>query len=125
MDIKELRIGNYVMGNKPFQLDLNTFNMMWNHWNLKKELRFEPITLTEQWLIDFGFELLEQKVYTKQITNFINIYITIEYGASCYIGYSEADNCDLDLRDIYSVHQLQNLYFVLTNKELELNVKKC
>ena len=107
MDIKELRIGNYVMGNKPFQLDLNTFNMMWNHWNLKKELRFEPITLTEQWAVKFGCECLVDMACVFNSNSMYKIEITP------------------DELEQMKVHEAQNLYFVLTNKELELNVKKC
>jgi hypothetical protein len=59
MTVKELRIGNWVMGNKPFQISINTLNMAYNHALANNgEGRYSPIPLTEDWLIRLpkGFE---------------------------------------------------------------------
>lgn len=68
----------------------------------------EPIPLTEEWLIKFGFENSNMGFsadYSKDNIelNFVNgLY---EYGDYCKIEY---------------VHKLQNLYFALTGEELTL-----
>ena len=70
---------------------------------------FEPIPLTEEWLVKLGFEKLEgwDDMYYFKIGDF-QIY---EYNVSGY---------EFDDFEIKHVHQLQNLYFALTNEELIL-----
>jgi hypothetical protein len=71
---------------------------------------FAPIPLTEQWLITFKFEQ-DGKDYFCNILRMVyndkkNIFIAYPYGYPIS-----------PLRCLY-VHQLQNLYFALTGKEL-------
>ena len=69
---------------------------------------FEPIPLTEERLLEFGFE---KDVSKYNICWFLNhVYIWFVDGE--YIN-------ELDLPIDY-VHQLQNLYFVLTGEELTI-----
>ena len=116
MEAKELRIGNYVLdrGNKLILID---------HWEYKDKISsrrenifhpltefvdyLKPIPLTEEWLVKFGFDKLEgwDDMYYFQIGDF-QIY---EYNVSGY---------EFDDFSIKHVHQLQNLYFALTNEEL-------
>ena len=64
------------------------------------------IPLTEDWLIKFG--------YTKEGSNFWFIgHIVWEYDDGVFI-------CDKNGITLKYVHQLQNLYFALTGKELTL-----
>lgn len=83
----------------------------------------EPIPLTEEWLLRFGFE---KRVLTTQIGVFneYSIYhdafnlASIEWldeEKSAYLCF-EGTQCGIDIK---YVHQLQNLYFALTGKELE------
>jgi hypothetical protein len=69
-----------------------------------------PIPLTEEWLIKFGF-------YNSE--TFKNSFI--KKGVDIYI-QDTAFWYDLvnDSIEIKSVHQLQNLYFALTNEELTM-----
>ena len=121
MEANELRIGNYFYdrSNKILRLD------WWEHINkLASDMSVNgmkvhpmtehignarPIPLTEEWLVKFGFEKLEgwDDMYYFQIGNF-QVY---EYNVSGY---------DYDGFNIKHVHQLQNLYFALTNKELTI-----
>lgn len=93
------------------------------------ELRFlQPIKLTEEWLIKFGFEKDENEFTLPKFKGFIKSYYDICVRCS-------KDFCDLVLtenlgnNETYSIilpqklkyiHQLQNLYFALTGLELEL-----
>ena len=75
----------------------------------------EPILLTEEWLIKLGFEIgsdmfEEHTEYEKIVKPGVSITLSHEF--ECYQGiYSQK---------IQYVHQLQNLYFVLTGEELEI-----
>jgi hypothetical protein len=127
MNTTELRIGNLV-------------NLMLNHEDFKT-IRvdvtdlinishggvYEPIPLTEEFLLKFGFEYIN-----RHDNNFITFQDwTHNYFLQCDAKkrdnkYLILDNCLNDLRsfsmvDIEYVHQLQNLYFALTGEELKLN----
>ncbi len=80
---------------------------------------FEPIPLTEEWLLKFGFE----------ITYSSNFRLKLDHKTHNEIGFDfshVADNSMEGFRfyghyiKIQYIHQLQNLYFALTNKELTL-----
>ena len=69
-------------------------------------LALRGIILTEEWLIKFG--------YTKEDSNFWFIgHIVWEYDKGVFI-------CNKNGITLKYVHQLQNLYFALTGKELTL-----
>ena len=117
MEANELRIGNYV--NKYYcvqeldliscgVIDMNDIEDLASYISLDLK-NVKPIPLTEEWLVKFGFEKLEgwDNMYYFQIGNF-QVY---EYNVSGY---------DYDGFNIKHVHQLQNLYFALTNKELAI-----
>lgn len=77
-----------------------------------------PIPLTEEWLLKFGFE--------KNLNSNNIIYYIL--AGKCLLEYNLTHNIadivkkvHLDLFiEIEYVHQLQNLYFALTNEELSL-----
>jgi hypothetical protein len=84
--------------------------------NFKKysPLKFiEGIPLTEEWLLKFGFvkESNTKDIYTKYGLQF-RIW---ESGMSISFIDSRKDN-----RQIFTVHQLQNLYFAITREELTI-----
>jgi hypothetical protein len=80
----------------------------------------EPIPLTEEWLVKFGFD--------HNPTNPIYMKLPIYRGFS-WISVSLKDNLGEIAFDRYCaaqpplkhVHQLQNLFFALTGQELTLN----
>lgn len=118
MEAKELRIGNWVMGNAPFQVDLNTMFLHFSYMNQTGKQRYEPIPLTEEWLERLGVkpkyndEFYENEVYQDRWG--FHFVIAREYGEHGHAYYIEVD--------VEFVHDVQNLYFYHNNKkELELN----
>jgi hypothetical protein len=131
MKASELRIGNLVYEKYPSDLDYEVVDV----WYVGRDLSLnyiEPIPLTEEWLLNFGFEKLKEYDSGENVI--------IQYGKSIIIGDDTHDEklvislpfnyCEIgDYQDdsayilnitIGYVHQLQNLYFTLTNKELEI-----
>lgn len=113
MEAKELRIGNIV----NFGLVSEPIKITKVNPDSVNILMAEPIPLTEEWLLRFGFETNEwdsNASFRMMIGN--NDYTIVFYRNNisfCEIG-------DIFAKDIYYVHQLQNLYFALTGKELTL-----
>ena len=109
MNAKELRIGNY--GKEITHSTNRVVGVKKHHFEdiERGEIDLFPIPLTEEWLVKFGFEKLEgwDDMFYFQI-GYFQIY---EYNVSGY---------EYDGFDIKHVHQLQNLYFALTNEELKL-----
>lgn len=108
----ELRIGNFVYNPnlKEFRcldiLDIRDFA------EKRLYLDFESIPLTEEWLIKFGFtEEVNSQFVKFWRKNNITIYHRYDLLPNEFI-LSEFDV------KIQYVHQLQNLYFTLTGKEL-------
>jgi len=126
MKANELRIGNYVdysVNRSYFQGMIRTINNsscnitgigQWSPLHTIKFKIIEPIPLTEEWLLKFGFEILndckvgyEYRLTSGHIITFLNDELY------CYL-----DAMALD--DIKHIHQLQNLYFALTGEELTM-----
>lgn len=126
MEARELRTGNLIYGNvKGAERHQNTIRvepttMMMIDGTIKNEaLVFEPIPLTEEWLLKFGFEKKSYKnKYPKDrfIISDIDLYYTKQESFEGYVlSYDKTI-----IRGINYVYQLQNLYFALTGEELTL-----
>jgi len=80
----------------------------------------KPIPLTEEWLLNFGFETYtteKSKVY--KLGNFMVTYVL--KGRFAGNKYLKAFNISFsEFGHIKHVHQLQNLYFALTGEELQI-----
>jgi hypothetical protein len=109
MKENELRIGNWIKyeGNE-IQLTKQKFKLC--VFTLGLDELHEPIPLTEEWLVKFGFiknttswTNFNRPNYTKEVK--LNIQGKYLFYNGLIIG---------------SVHQLQNLYFALTGTELEV-----
>lgn len=115
---KELRIGNLFIGyNKQvFEWGLFHFDLLNNGIEVDEIIQSE-IPLTEEWLIKFGFEKdNEYKYFVKEIKTYKEFILDFSTQSNSWF------LCDTDVdTDIKYVHQLQNLYFALTNKELTIN----
>jgi hypothetical protein len=123
MDVRELSVGNYVMNQdgtlknvpigEPVKLTLDHFNEFLEF--------YVPIPITEEWLINFGFELIETipDEWEELILNKYKLGdFTIEFFRNkCWYPSLRRDKID---KTITYVHRLQNLYFELTDKELTL-----
>lgn len=130
MKANELRIGNYVNihdgnieGYVKTICDIEKYVTVGNnpankliHGIVVKLEEIEPIPLTELWLFKFGF-LNSQTVdaYSNGV-----IEISLRYSPTLYDGNFNDDSTKVFNPDIQFVHQLQNLYFALTGKELKL-----
>ena len=116
MKASELRIGNkikFIDDGTIFtvvSIDLkgagleNTSEFAWIEFE-----SLEPIPLTEEWLLKFGFQEGNRGYYLKR-----NVVISVE--GEVYFGDS-----DTWIASIYYVHHIQNLYFALECEELTLN----
>ena len=111
MDVRELRIGNltyyggrvYTIGYYPFSFSGHENDMA----------HYKPIPLTEEWLLKFGFENYDSLKFS------INDLLVVDLHDFTF-GVNRFDVCWLDNKNTIHVHQLQNLYFALTGKELEI-----
>jgi hypothetical protein len=112
MDARELRIGNLFV-DKQTQTIINviglTENIITFSGHFKNDWKAEPIPLTEEWLLKFGF------------CKFKN-YNDFSKGGIIIHGRKRGFVLRKSVPDIKYVHQLQNLYFALTGEELEIKL---
>jgi hypothetical protein len=126
----ELRIGNYVEHvDEIFKVNSRTIhNVSLGHSFLK------PIRITEEWLLKFGFEKGKNNWYNikyftdceESLEEMKIDYNLISKRLSIYDAIEDTDMVNILSHPIYTskrlkyVHTLQNLYFALTQKELEI-----
>lgn len=121
MRANELRLGNIVSKEgRPSLVDLNDFKMIYNgSWPIWK-----PIHITDNWMIKLGFKKVKSNGvywYEKKLGKYKPVLVTNdigEFGFSeklKFVFIDEYDNIKLKY-----VHQIQNLYFSLTQTELTL-----
>lgn len=91
--------------------------------SLDKIEELQPIPLTKEILLKCGFQIIEKHieyyVYWIKVPSepfYTNIQIRYEKDSGSY--YLK----DINACDINYLHQLQNLYFALTNNELKINL---
>ena len=131
MKANELRLGNWVNlicdGHRD---EPEAFQWLLEDYEYYEDNMFNilPIPLTEEWLLKFGFNKKNHQFYCKKIGG--NVFVLINYNTTprgCY----GAVTFETDLKEnsyvghiknsCKHVHQLQNLYFALTNEELTIN----
>ncbi len=131
MKATELRIGNFIRendpnNNEPFQV-WGTYDEKGNSKiNYFPEAIFNPVPLTKEWFLKFGFEKIKDgksycadgkfTIKSKYFTVFKKGLITYN---SIHGWYLDKKHFELDIKYI---HQLQNLYFALTGEELEIKL---
>lgn len=114
MDAKEFRLDNYIMHNGIMDTISeigqcnNGFTKIEGYFNFD-EKSVMPIPLTENWLFKFGYVLTPSGTYLHPNSG---NFIWFEKDMKCSIAG------EFYPIDIKYVHQLQNLYFALTGKEL-------
>lgn len=112
MKSNELRIGNFVY--ETDNLVVETCN--WHYEaaslnNTPNEIDVKPIPLNEEWSLKFGFD-----EFNRDGNRFILIgNFKLEKSSEFDVFYLEGHGIDLQY-----VHQLQNLYHALTQKELQI-----
>lgn len=110
----ELRIGNYLKNDGVVvKIDARSIFDIWGGNLITRIKKYEPIHITEDWLLKFGFVLRgfyyhfpNHEIFKLEQYKLNNAYF-LRHG-----------NESLDSVRINYVHQLQNLYFALTGKEL-------
>ena len=118
MKASELRIGNSIMQDDDFVF------VTW--WRLelmeKNKLEYKPIPLTEEHLFKFGFDKIENDIptYFKCFGNLIED--DYEFSFNIYVDSEQSYFITIFGRKIIIkyIHQLQNLYFALTEEELTI-----
>ena len=128
MKADELRIGNYLKGLQGDILEIEQIKKDCDNYigyavyfsnkdssSLIHDLELQPIPLTEEWLLKFGFEFFKHHYLGYDIFKKDNLLIAMMIVNVIFI-----DDYDTALAEIKHVHQLQNLYFALTGEELIL-----
>lgn len=123
MKASELRIGNKVdLYGSTATIQGQDFV---NHYTTDDRNfdRFKPILLTEEWLLKLGFKVEYcddgTPYYTKDLSE--SKYCSLSIMSSDENGFMEITLFPYGQWFRYRyVHQLQNLYFALTGKELEV-----
>lgn len=122
MKANELRIGNWVMVfpvKNPQQVcdvmfdSVNTESVFGQHYG-----EVDPIPLTEDWLLKFGFNRRQIKDLISYNTNQLELYQYASNNNKIFFEYADGEV------QLKYVHQLQNLHFALTGMELKCAVRK-
>jgi len=128
MKAKELRLGNYIIANGSIE-KINYITPATLGYGEKEFAPictsdykyFEPIPLTEECLSGFGFGKTTTNYFELKLDNgfFLGAYILWQNDSGEYeVIFTDESNNELIV--VKYVHQLQNLYFALTNQELKL-----
>jgi hypothetical protein len=122
MNTNELRIGNLCQDKISGALlkvtgthenDISFYVIDRNLFPLQPGWQAEPIPLTEEWLLRFGFEKNDNNQFILMEGSVDILFNKDLNGWTC-------DGINFSINMTEHVHQLQNLYFVLTGEELKL-----
>jgi hypothetical protein len=139
MKAKDLRLGNLInvkciakeCGHDEFDPQECNIHNIKGILEGNDDFLYEPIPLTEEWLIKFGFEKV---IYESDETGYGTDYELDIKGVGC-ISYSDDFSCALfgskesskhelgflpNWDNCKHVHSLQNLYFALIGEELKI-----
>lgn len=120
MKASELRIGFYYMYNgSVFEMDRTTLSRI---LILGDEYEYEPIPLTEEWLIKFGFKFDVNKggEYEGQKFEDRPLWYLKRPDDSRFCVYLDLKTCYVSIPCEF-VHELQNAFFTVERKELTIN----
>lgn len=109
MTTRELRIGNIVQGMQVTVVKSLSEREI-NGWNCGS---FSGIPLTEEVLLKCGFEKYD---------TYSNNGIELNFENNEYFLYDSGETRNISDNPVKYLHQLQNLYFALTGKELEVKL---
>ncbi len=129
IDIRELRIGNIISYNDRLievdELRKETKSIFANGWQDDDNL-LNRVLLTDEWLLKFGFRFKRE---TNQIELFEYTYMPIDHQEDPYNILMTLEKGKytifyklkpIGVLHIKYVHQLQNLFFILTGIELTI-----
>ncbi len=129
MKLNELRIGNYLQGKErepqtvAYITDCIGLNNLCggvdkyqNNPIISNDIKdLQPIPLTEDWLLKFSMAKAKNSYYFPNEMGF-----RVRRYKDNWVFYIFTDLFQYSLSEIKHVHQLQNLYFALTGKELTI-----
>lgn len=121
MNATELRLGNlvqYVDTKEPctiYEIE-HRFKKIYRINDLNDNKNIEPIPITEEWLLKIGFKRVEWSSFAWYHENDIDAIFQIELNSKGPLHIWDGAYTDASCQYI---HQLQNLFFALTGKELE------
>lgn len=132
---QEIRIGNIFLHNSNWsneneQMVEHEFRFTADHWYWLGESLFDldnisPVPLTKEWLLKFDFiKDKDRESWFVDIENGYNRFDLMFFDGVVYLKsrYSPEKLDVQALPHIKFVHQIQNLYFALTGKELEVEL---
>lgn len=125
MKANELRIGNITKQGKVIELRENSARIEYFTTHKRTSLVFysnlKPIELTEEILLKCGFDVSKYSdtLFILELTEWSSIQVHL-YKNKCATELSISKHSQVV--EVYFLHQLQNLYFALTNEELEINL---
>lgn len=123
MKTDDLRLGNLVEVNgNVTEIDLTILGCIVENGNFAK-----PIQLTIEWLLKYGFKPIAESEEYQTANRGDIVFVNEEtyYEGVYYISWG--DNPMLCMRDyggliyIYSVHDLQNMYYFLAHEVFDIN----
>lgn len=135
MKAKDLRLGNLVWNNVQnisVEVDMKILSDCLLFEKGHNQFEWHPIPITEDWLIKFGFEFFDYQLedddegvtiqcFKKKVNDEISYIINlIDDGFNEFVIKTSFTDVGINL-DLRYVHQLQNLYFALIGKELNVN----
>lgn len=116
MTANELRIGNYIYYpiGVPIKVD---YHIIRAFFVINPHPDYLPIPITKELLLKCGFytsDWDDNTSFRLQISDYYTLVVNLEFD-TYELG-------DLDIRKITYLHELQNLYFILTGNELKINI---
>lgn len=132
MKTNSLRLGNYILGCKVTEICPDgVFAEMFHVFNMPrlvfiKEEDIEPIELTREILLKIGFEEKNNcYIYFNENVYFIyyqdtfkqELIAIVKRKQKCYSYKNELKNYDVKY-----LHQLQNIYYMLTNEDWNIKL---
>jgi hypothetical protein len=122
MKLSSIRVSNLInfseLGNQPKSVEANLFHL---EIISQGSTACSPIPLNEEWLINFGFQRFGNSAYFFDQYMLDEAYL-VSGGFDFRQIISSARSLSLK-RYVKYVHELQNLYFDLTDKELTIKEK--
>ena len=121
----ELRIGNYVdivtcYPKEKIILEIREDSIVTTDGDIKTLPWVHGMYITEEWLLKFGFGFNKSRSRFNVFENdAFSLFCSFDQANGFQIWFeTELSECPLNVEYI---HQLQNIYFALTQKELEIN----
>lgn len=119
--LSDIRVGNWIQNNSVLCIGEREFEVypmficQLAHCHNQEATNAEGISLTEEWLIKFGFDKESTYLYRRVTNDFAFAFSVSRISVDSWACPAFAIR-----HPIKYVHQLQNLYFALTQEELTL-----